>query len=286
MTTVSNTTYEKIYNRILAQLPPWFGNKPFVPVVPNVPQPTTNFNNIIWMYLITAFNAYGQLQYDWLQERIGAYELKNDPNWPTETPVYSIATGNNLDLIAQDFFGNNLTRRPDESDDNFRNRILSNVMRLKATRPAMLAALINLVTPVFAEANPLWSPLPLQWYPEIYEGWYPFDNGGYNDYQALAYGTQGGPNGAGGFGSNQPYSCLITVYLPIANGLGGYPGYATQGETITWGVGYGGGSDIPPNGFGSDSLLNYYITESDLLNTIALTKVLGTLCTLQIIYVS
>lgn len=309
MTTEPNITYKNVYNRLLAQLPPWWGNQQFV-AIPNPPDiltATTNFNNIQWIYLITAFTNYYQLQYDWLQTRIGQYEINNDPNWPiafpnnypfdpvalsddplafnllNPSPIYPIATSDNLDLIAQDFFGNGLPRRPNESDNNYRNRILSSVMKLKATRPAMLAALIALVTPAFEEQH-----IPVH-NPEIYEYWYPFDNGGYNDYQALAY------NNVGAYGTgNNPYNCIIIVYLPNGNGMENFPGYLTQGESITWGAGFGDPSitpstpaaDIPPEWYGSQSELSFYVTAQDVINLINMTKVLGTTYTLQIIYVS
>ena len=155
MTTVPLITYQQVFNRLLAQLPPWFANPQFValPITPGEKNASTNFNNITWAYLITAFNAYAQMQYDWLQLRIGAYEIAKDPNYPDDFPIYPIADGNNLDLIAQDFFGTDLIRRPGESDDSFRNRILSGVMRLKASRPAMYNALLALVTPAFQAAG-------------------------------------------------------------------------------------------------------------------------------------
>lgn len=294
MTTVSEITYQQIFNRLIAQLPPWFGNPQFVALpTAGIKNPSTNFNNVTWAYLITAFNAYSQFQYDWLQTRIGAYELKNDPNYPGDLPypLYPIANGDNLDLIAQDFFGNDLTRRPGESDDSFRNRILSNVLRLKATRPAMLSALLNLVTPAFQMAGIPVVP------PAIYEYWEYSDNGVYNldNPVTLAFGTPGGPYGIGAYGSgSNPYQCIIIVFLPSGNGLANYPGYSYTGESVAWGAGFGSPSitpstpavDIPPEWYGSQSLLDFYVTESDILTVINLTKVLGTVCHLFIEYVN
>lgn len=393
MTSVSNITFEQVYNRLIAQLPPWFGNQQFVPPpAPSTFTPTTNFNNVLWGFLVTAFNAYLQMQYDFLQLRIGQYEISNDLNWPINIPTnfpftvspsfayatinpsavsvqlvlsgfnyavndqimirsgvfnaatilqvktvfgglitgvtilnpgnyavapvnpvsqlsttgngsgalfnikyapnfptYPIAFSNNLDLISQDFFGGLLPRRPQELDDSFRSRILSTVMKPKATRPAMLQALTNLVQPAFIQAGvPFVAP-------EIYEPWYPADNGGYNDYQALAFGTAGGFNGIGAYGTgSNPYTCTIYVFLPQANGLGGHPGYLTQGESITWGAGLGDPSitpatpavDIPPQWYGTYDQLNTYITLQDILNVINLTKVLGTVCHLIVIYLN
>ena len=287
MTTLQEMTYEDIFNRLLAQLPPWFNNPQFValPITPDQQNPSTNFNNITWSFLITALSAYIQMQYVWLQTRIGAYEIFTDDNWPNDYPntLHPIATENNLDLIAQDFFGNYLTRRPNEKDNSFRGRILSSVMRVKGTRPAMISALINLVFPAFLEAG---IKLVL---PNIYYYTFPSDNGvlNYDTPPLLALGTPGGSNGIGSIGSgSMPYQCIITVFIPAANGMRTYTGLGTDGESITWGVGIGGGSDIPSMWLGDDDLLNYYITESDILTLIFLTQVCGTICHLRIVYVN
>ena len=397
MTAVPNIVFGQVYQRLLAQLPPWFGNQQFVNIPPaGTFTPTTNFNNVTWSFLMTAFTSYAQFQYDFLQLRIGQYEIENDPNWPIQIPEnfpftvnpfefqliqpvpivitllsgghnyavndqltlaggifnsptvlivtnvingvinqfdtlkpgnyaipptnpvfqssttgngkgasfntvyaqtfpqYPIAFSNNLDLISQDFFGSVLPRRAGESDDNYRNRILANVMRLKCTRPAMISALTNLVTPAFIEAGIPVTP------PEIYEGWYPADNGGYNVYQALAFGTNGGFNGVGAYGDGQfgnnggAYTCTIVVFLPQGQGLEYFTGLSTDGESVTWGVGLGSPAitpstpaiDIPPTWLGDFSELNYNVTEQDILNCINLTKLLGTVCNLIIIYVN
>src|SRR5271156_5318902 len=83
MTTVAPITQEQVFNRLLMQLPPWFANPQFVPLpTGSIKNPSTNFNNVTWAFLITAFNSYLQFQYDWLQLRIGAFEIAQDPNWP------------------------------------------------------------------------------------------------------------------------------------------------------------------------------------------------------------
>lgn len=379
-TSVPNISYQSVYNRLLSQLPPWFGNQQYVPppLIPGIYTATSVFNNVLWSYLITSFTAYTQFQYDFLQLRIGAYEIQNDANWPItipplfpfytvhfqnmnqdytvqqlitpvatnvtlvnggsgytvndvivlaggtfnqpavlivsavsggvitaftlnnpgqyavtpanpvgqfdasgagtgalfnvtfapQFPIYPISFGNNLDIIAQDFFGSDLPRlvtvTPNsiESDNSYRNRILASVTRPKATLQGMLQALLALVSPAFAAAG--FSPMPTMWYPLITEN----------------------PGG-------EAYYATILVYLPNATGLGFFPGLATQGETITWGVGLGDPSitpstpaiDIPPTWLGSDSLLVYAISSEQIANLIALTKVYGTLVAFNIEYV-
>lgn len=392
MTQVINITYEQVYTRLSSQLPPWFGNQSYVapPVIPGEFTATTNFNNILWAYLITAYSSYYQFQYDWVQMRIGAYEIANDPNWPVTFPAnypirqilpsvvnitirdagknyvvddtitlsggesfipavllvtgvnsgaittftvldtgtyattpanpvsqgstsgvgsaatftvtfqpnppqFPIAYSDNLDLIAQDFFGSYLTRGADESDDNFRNRILVNVMSLKASRPAMQAALTNLVAPAFEQAG--FTPFSAyngtngkpDYQPLIIENESPADTGAYNTIDPVR-----GPtlafNSLGGYGSGSyPYTCTIYVFLPNANGLGTFPGFNTPGESPNAVAGEGFGlsayTPMPPLWYGSDSLLNYYVTAADVQNVIFLTKVLGTICYLFIEYV-
>lgn len=286
MTTVPNITDEDIYNRLISQIVPWFGIQQFVPnptLNNNGLTPTTNFNTILWAFIITAFENYSQMQYVWMQTRIGQTAINFATQFPGQPNPFPEATDNNLDLISQDFFGTLLPRRPNESDANYRNRILVNVMKLKATRPAMLAALIALVTPVFAAAG--YSPLPLMWYPQIYEGWYASDNGvlNWDMPPTLAF------NAIGSYGTGSPYTANITVFLPHANGLGNHPGLLTPGESITWGAGLGNDALMPQNQptmwLGSDSLLMLQVTMSDIQNVINLTKVLGTLINLTIVYV-
>src|ERR1700722_13498676 len=68
------------------------------------------------------------------------------------------ATDGFLDLISYDFFGNNLPRNSQELDAPFRARIVATLLKPKATRSAMIAALIALTgrTPkIFEPARPL-----------------------------------------------------------------------------------------------------------------------------------
>lgn len=103
---------QDIYNRLIEQLPPWFGNNhPILDVVLSAYVSSTNF----------AYNS--QVQYLRPQTRI------------------QTAYGDNLDLISQDYFGGSLPRRQGENDDTFRQRILSTLLQEKATRRGMDNAL-------------------------------------------------------------------------------------------------------------------------------------------------
>jgi len=101
-----------IYNRLLTQLPPWFGGShPVLDVVLSAYVQTASF----------AYNS--QVQYLPPQMRI------------------QTAYGDNLDLISQDYFGGSLPRRDGENDDTFRQRILATLLQEKATRRGMDNAL-------------------------------------------------------------------------------------------------------------------------------------------------
>ncbi|WP_435607731.1 phage head spike fiber domain-containing protein [Pseudomonas knackmussii] len=54
------------------------------------------------------------------------------------------ATDGWLDLIALDFFGNNLLRNSNQADSSYRNRILINIFRERATRHAVEQVLLDL----------------------------------------------------------------------------------------------------------------------------------------------
>jgi len=63
------------------------------------------------------------------------------------------ATGGWLDLIAWDFFGGRLRRRPGQSDASFRALIIASLLRERATRPAMEKVLLDITgrAPIITE---------------------------------------------------------------------------------------------------------------------------------------
>lgn len=93
-----------------------------------------------------------------------------------------------LDLISQDFYDGYIERNSGESDEDFKLRILSNLLREKATRPAMEAA-IEYVTG--------YKPL-------IIEPGFGYPDNAFT-YDLSAYDI-------GIYGDNLPYQCFITVY--------------------------------------------------------------------------
>jgi hypothetical protein len=129
--------------------------------------------------------VYALLQYTQLQTRIGT------------------ATDGFLDLISFDFFGSSLPRRSGEMDAPFRQRILANLLRERATRKGITDALVTLTGRA----------------PIIFEPWRIADTGAYNT-------PQTGYNTSGKYGSlvlnNQIF---VTAFRPSGSGLPRIAGY-------------------------------------------------------------
>jgi hypothetical protein len=155
------------------------------------------------------------------------------------------ATGLWLDLIAFDYFGHKLERKPDEADIAYRGRIQATLLRGAATRSAVSAGLESLIgTP-----------------PVIFEPANCMDTGAYAALRGsvnppgigLAYGQ------AGGWGSlHLPLQCFVTVTRPSPPGASMLAGYGTSNG------GYGEGAisyvDI--------SLLPGQVTDQDIQSTL------------------
>jgi hypothetical protein len=103
------------------------------------------------------------------------------------------ATDGFLDMASGDFFGSALPRLSGETDAAFRIRIDKEMIRDRATRPAVIAALTDLTGRT----------------PAVFEYARPADTGSYN--LALGYNT------GGGWGSlNLPFQAQVTAYRPIS----------------------------------------------------------------------
>jgi hypothetical protein len=130
------------------------------------------------------------------------------------------ATGDFLDLIANDFFGITLYRYLGEDDDDFLRRVRNELLRPRGTRSAMALCISELTG-----AQPL-----------IFEPANPSDTGG--------YGIGGvGYCAAGGYGSLMlPYQFFMTVNRPPGGGIVNLAGYGTGGYIV-----YGSLAMEPPN---------------------------------------
>ena len=122
----------------------------------------------------------------------------------------STATGGFLDLIATDFFGTRLRRRPGQGDAAYRDAIGRELRRERATRAGLAAVLTDLV------GQP----------PVIFELTRPADTG--------AWGLCCGYGAAGGWGSlSLPFQCLVTVRRPVSGGIALTPPWS--GPQAAWG---------------------------------------------------
>ena len=112
------------------------------------------------------------------------------------------ATGGFLDMIAQDFFGPRITRRPSQGDAAFRVRIEAELLRERGTRGAVISVLQDLTgrTPV------------------VFEPMRPADT--------RAWGLVCGYGAAGGWGSLLlPFQCFVTAYRAQGSGIATVSGW-------------------------------------------------------------
>lgn len=143
------------------------------------------------------------------------------------------ATDGFLDLIAGDFFGNNLPRAAGQSDPSYRARIQANLLRERGTRRAVILILQQLTgrTPIIFE--------PLR----------PADTGGYRA-PNCGYGA------AGGYASVlMPRQALITAYRPLGTGIPNVAGY---------GISTGAYRTPSQSEYASLSMINLSVTDSDI----------------------
>lgn len=209
-------------NRLMTVLPPWFGEQA-TPILTAVLNGYSELGSIV----------YGQYAFSVLQTRI------------------KTATGDFLDLISQDFFGNTLPRNVNESDSSFRSRILANLLSEKATRKGMQTALFNLT------GNQ----------PRLFEPRRPADTGGYSSGGA-GYGV------AGGWGNQFcPLQALIDITIPLGAGIPGVDGYNS---------GAGGWSTASYFAYISLSQTTNPVTDQAIYNTVNAVKVYGTRCWVRI----
>lgn len=104
------------------------------------------------------------------------------------------ATDGYLDLIANDFFGTNLPRLTNETDGNYRTRILANLFA-KGPRRADMSGVLTLITGRK---------------PDIFEPSNTNDSGGWDG--AFYWDT-----GVGRWGDPMPFQSLVTAYRPITS---------------------------------------------------------------------
>lgn len=162
-----------------------------------------------------------------------------------------------LDIAARDYTGARVTRRLQESDESFRQRLQASLLPNGATRAALVARLTSLTGTA----------------PWVFEPTQPQDTGAYG-YGGLGY------NSAGGYGSLAlPFQAFVGVQRPTAQGV---PNLA----------GYSGNTSIPPYAPGgyNAGLLAYCdiaqafdgVTDAEIYQTIASVQPCGAIAWTQI----
>lgn len=173
--------------------------------------------------------------------------LRKQTRIKTATDVY-------LDLISSDFFGTELPRKNNESDGNFRIRILLNLFREKATREGMRKVLFDLTG----------------FEPIIIEPYRPQDTGAYNVASTMGYNIAGRYSGAG-----LQYQAFIIVFRPILNGVGRFAGLnvTNHGYNVVQSP-----TEVNPvlNAYGSISLIESFVTDADIYHAVAITRMNST----------
>lgn len=173
--------------------------------------------------------------------------LKNQTRIKTATDVY-------LDLISIDFFGTELPRKHEESDGNFRIRILLNLFRERATREGMRKVLFDLTG----------------FEPIIIEPYRPQDTGAYNVASTMGYNIAGRYSGAG-----LQYQAFIIVFRPILNGAGNFA--ALNVTNNGYNVVQSPTKENPDLiAYCSKSLLESYVTNADIYHAVAITRMNST----------
>ena len=163
----------------------------------------------------------------WLHDMLGAVRAQ---------ARIATASGATLDLIATDCFGPRIRRRRGQGDTALRVVILRELLRERATRPAVLAALRDLTG---RDAT-------------VFEPRRPADTGGWG--VACGYGA------AGGWGSLAlPYQCFVVARRPQGSGIARLNGWGGAGG------GWGGGAMA----WASLAMIEGQVTDADIHAAVA-----------------
>jgi hypothetical protein len=203
------------FQRIKALIPKWFSDD------------TPVLDALLRGFAYAKSFVYGLIVYAALQTRI------------------KTATDGWLDMIAADFFGAALLRQSNQSDASFRNRIIINLFRERATRNGLVKVLTDLTGRA----------------PAIFEPQRPLDTGSYGG-PLIGYGV------AGGYGSMLlPFQAFVTAYRPTGTGIPNVAGY---------GISTGGYSQGSQAELASMSMIQGAVTDADIYAAIDSVKPVGT----------
>lgn len=203
------------FQRIKALIPKWFSDD------------TPVLDALLRGFAYAKSFVYGLIVYASLQTRI------------------KTATDGWLDMIAADFFGSSLLRKSGQSDSSFRNRIIINLFRERATRNGLVRVLTDLTGRA----------------PVVFEPQRPLDTGSYGG-PLIGYGV------AGGYGSMMlPFQAFVTAYRPTSTGIPNVAGY---------GVSTGGYSRASQAEIASMNMIQGAVTDDDIYAAIFSVKPVGT----------
>jgi hypothetical protein len=164
----------------------------------------------------------------------------------------STATDVWLDLIAYDYFGAHVVRRTGQSDGAFRQSVLSELLRPRATRHAIMDAIFQST-----------CRLPI-----VFEPANTADTGGYG-YSDMTVNPIGGGVGygeGGGWGNlSLPYQSFVTAFRPIGNGIANISG---------WGF-YDGGYGSGCLQYADIDMIQGHLSDDDILGKIKRTSPVG-----------
>lgn len=159
------------------------------------------------------------------------------------------ATHGWLDVVAADFFGATLPRRPGQSDTSYRALIIANLFRERATRAGLTRVLRDLTGRE----------------PTVFEPWRPADTG--------AYGIAAGYGAAGGYGSLAlRHQVFVRALRPAGSGIPRVAGYGTPAG------GYGAGRMQ----YASLGMLTDAVTEADIYEAVDRTMPAGSVAWVSI----
>lgn len=204
-----------IFGRIKALIPRWFSDS------------TPVLDALLRGFAYAKSFVYGLIVYAALQTRI------------------KTATDGWLDMIAADFFGSSLLRKSGQSDASFRNRIIINLFRERATRNGLVKVLTDLTGRA----------------PAVFEPQRPLDTGSYGG-PLIGYGM------AGGYGSMLlPFQAFVTAFRPSSTGIPNVAGY---------GVSTGGYGQASQAELASMNMIQGSVTDADIYAAINSVKPVGT----------
>jgi hypothetical protein len=161
-----------------------------------------------------------------------------------------------LDMIARDFFGHRIRRRPQEADDSFRHRIYLELVRDRCTRSAIYDVLQQLT------GRP----------PRIFEPTNPSDTGCFGNIGSPEVGRAGYCISGGWGNLDLPFQAFVRAFRPIPSGIAMINGW---GGSI-------GGFGIGLSSYISPSTNLSWADDPEIYNAVAQTVSVGTIIWMSI----